>query len=212
MRSSPQPSLDFEKYLWEAGQERLAGLDEAGRGAWAGPVAAAAVILPVDPAVSDHLPGVRDSKCMTPRQRGIWAKEIKQIALCWGVGFASNQEIDEIGIVPATRLAMKRALARLSHDPQHLLVDAIKLPEEPLPQTILIKGDSRCLSIAAASVIAKTERDALMVKHDGIHPGYGFARHKGYGTRIHQSALTALGPCNIHRFSFKPLKRLNEAD
>jgi ribonuclease HII len=208
MKHSPQPDLDFEKSLWDAGLETLAGLDEAGRGAWAGPVAAAAVILPVDPAVRGHLRGVRDSKRMTPTQRGIWAKKIKEIALCWGVGFASNQEIDEIGIVPATRLAMKRSLAGLSKEPQHLLLDYIKLPEESLPQTILIRGDSRCLSIAAASVIAKIQRDALMVKFDGSHPGYGFARHKGYGTRIHQSALTALGPCNIHRFSFKPLKRL----
>ncbi|MCJ7625122.1 MAG: ribonuclease HII, partial [Anaerolineaceae bacterium] len=143
MRRISQPSLDFENHLWDAGQETLAGLDEAGRGAWAGPVAAAAVILPVDPTIRDCLSGVRDSKRMTPRQRDIWAKKIMEIALCWGVGFASNQEIDEIGIVPATRLAMKRALIGLSHKPQHLLLDAIKLPEEPLPQTILIKGDSR---------------------------------------------------------------------
>ena len=203
-----RPNLSFEKSLWEKGLKHIAGLDEAGRGAWAGPVAAAAVILPLNLSQSRHLPGVRDSKQMTARQRVQWAEKIKSAAIAWGVGMASNLEIDALGIVPSTRLAMRRALAELPLSAQHLLIDALKLPKLPLPQTVLIKGDQRSLSIAAASILAKTTRDAFMVQSSEIHCGYGFERHKGYGTRIHQAALQQIGPCPIHRFSFAPLKRL----
>ncbi len=204
----PTPDLRFESALWAAGHSRVAGLDEAGRGAWAGPVAAGAVILPPCAEIAAHLSGVRDSKQMTPAERAFWAEVIKERALAWGVGFASNQEIDTLGIVPATRLAMARALVDLRIPAEHLLIDALHLPEIRLPQTALIKGDARSLSIAAASVLAKTARDALMVQMDAVYPAYGFARHKGYGTAIHQAALREAGPCEIHRFSFEPIKEM----
>jgi ribonuclease HII len=196
------PDLSFELSLWSAGLKLVAGLDEAGRGALAGPVAAAAVILPASPEILLALHGVRDSKQMTPAQRQVWAERLTMQALCYGVGFASHQEIDACGIVPATRLAMQRALSQLSLSPQHLLLDFLDLPDLPIPQTCLVKGDRRSLSIAAASVLAKTARDALMRQLDTQYPGYGFAVHKGYGTLAHCRALQALGPSLIHRSTF----------
>ncbi len=202
------PDLTFEQALWSAGVSLVAGIDEAGRGAWAGPVSAGAVILPACADLLQLLCGVRDSKQMTPAQRATWAAQIRAVALAWGVGFASAAEIDELGIVPATRLAMQRAIACLAPAPQHLLVDAVRLPRIPLPQQPLIKGDARVLSIAAASVLAKTARDALMVEQDAVHPGYGLARHKGYGTALHRAALQRLGPSPIHRKTFAPIRDL----
>jgi ribonuclease HII len=202
------PDLSFELPLWTTGTLHLAGLDEAGRGAWAGPVSAAAVILPQDVDLCILLKGVRDSKQMTPRQRCIWAVEIRRVALAWGVGFASHTEIDALGILPATRLAMQRALEQLVLPPQHLLLDAVRLPAVALPQTVLIKGDVHCLSIAAASVLAKTARDELLVAWDKEYPGYGFARHKGYGTAAHRQALLFKGPCQLHRLTFAPIRNL----
>jgi len=202
------PDLSLETPLWQSGKFFLAGLDEAGRGAWAGPVAAAAVILPPGEELLKRLRGVRDSKQMTPRQRNLWAGEIRCVAQAWGVGFAWTEEIDALGILPATRLAMQRALQELHQPAQHLLIDAVRLPEVRLPQTMLIKGDVRCLSIAAASVLAKTARDGLMQELDREYPGYGFARHKGYGTAAHHQALELLGPTAIHRRSFSPLKNM----
>ena len=209
MRTSPD--LSFELPLWDQGL-LPAGLDEAGRGAWAGPVSAGAVILPADPVILLRLKGVRDSKQMTPAQRQKWAEVIKQEALTWGIGFVSNEEIDEIGILPATRLAMQRALLGLAQPPQHLLVDALKLPAQTLPQTAIIRGDSLCLSIAAASVLAKTGRDALMVDLALSHPGYGLERHKGYGTTAHRQAMLQLGLCPLHRRSYAPCRALLPAD
>ena len=202
------PDLSFELPLWAAGTLHLAGLDEAGRGAWAGPVSAAAVILPQDADLCIQLKGVRDSKQMTPRQRCIWAVEIRRAALAWGVGFASHTEIDALGILPATRLAMQRALEQLVLPPQHLLLDAVRLPTVALPQTVLIKGDVHCLSIAAASVLAKTARDELLVAWEQEYPGYGFARHKGYGTVAHRQALQLKGPCPLHRLTYAPIRDL----
>jgi ribonuclease HII len=199
----PDPTLDLEKSLWQAGVVHIAGLDEAGRGAWAGPVAAAAVILPPD--CAQTLSGVRDSKQMTARQRAQSAILIRQQAIAWGVGMASVFEIDELGIVPATRLAMQRALDALHLTPQHLLIDALRLPTLSIPQTALIKGDRRSLSIAAASVLAKTSRDALLCELEHNFPGYGFAQHKGYGTAAHRTALAHLGACPQHRQSFQPV-------
>ena len=201
-----RPDLRYEFSLWQQGFSLIAGLDEAGRGAWAGPVAAAAVILSPAADLVERLSGVRDSKQMTARQRTFWAEKIRAVALTWGVGFASCTEIDEIGIVPATRLAMQRALEKLVIAPEHLLIDAVRLPGVALPQTSLIKGDCKVLSISAASVLAKTERDRLMVGLDGEFPGYGFGRHKGYGTAIHRAALENLGACTQHRKSFKPVR------
>jgi len=204
------PDLRFESELWASGVMRVAGLDEAGRGAWAGPVSAGAVVLPPGTGIAGLLAKVRDSKQMTALARGFWAEEIKKHALAWGVGFASSEEINRLGIIAATRLAMARALEALPLPAQHLLIDALRLPGIALPQTSLIKGDARSLSIAAASVLAKTARDALMTGYDTQYPLYGFARHKGYGTARHQEALQAAGPCPIHRFCFAPIRHLLE--
>ena len=196
----PSPTLEFEQILWNGGFARIAGIDEAGRGAWAGPVAAAAVILPANPSLINTLSRVRDSKLMTPLARETWTPRIKESAACWGVGLASAEEIDLLGIVPATKLAAKRALENLL--PDYLITDYLIFPEIDLPQTALVKGDQRSLSVAAASVLAKTARDALMRNLDDQFPGYGFARHKGYGTSLHQEALRKLKQCKIHRKSF----------
>jgi ribonuclease HII len=203
-----RPTLAVEFSLWQQGVSLVAGLDEAGRGAWAGPVAAGAVILSPAADLVERLKGVRDSKQMTPRQRAFWVERICAVAVAWGVGFASCTEIDACGIISATRLAMGRALEQLEITPHHLLIDALRLPDIDLPQTSVIKGDVKILSIAAASVLAKTARDAWMVRLDGNYPGYGFARHKGYGTAAHRAALESLGPCAEHRLSFKPLLTL----
>ena len=200
------PNLEFESVLWRQRIHLTAGLDEAGRGAWAGPVAAAAVILPDDAKITEKLYRVRDSKELTPLERERLADRIQIYALAYATGLASAEEIDTIGILPATRIAMTRALAGLANRPDHLLIDALFLPDLAIPQTSLIKGDQRSLSIAAASILAKTARDALMRAFDHEYPPYGFARHKGYGTRSHREAIERIGPCAIHRMSFSPLK------
>jgi ribonuclease HII len=153
--------------------------------------------------------GVRDSKQMTALQRTFWSLVIKSCAISFGVGFSSNKEIDRIGIVAATRLAMRRALDFLTIQPNFLLLDYMLLSALDLPQMSLVKGDIQSLSIAAASVLAKTERDRLMVKVDGRYPGYGFAQHKGYGTPQHHQALKRIGASNIHRFSYAPVRDLS---
>jgi ribonuclease HII len=196
------PTLRFEQALWQAGYLRIAGIDEAGRGAWAGPVCAAALILPPDTSSTLTLSKVRDSKLMTPLARQVWAPRIQAVALAWGVGFASAQEIDAIGILLATKLAATRALVDGTMHPDYLLTDYLIFPNLELPQTALVKGDRLSLSIAAASVLAKTARDALMCKMDRQYPAYGFARHKGYGTHLHQAAIHHVGLCEIHRKSF----------
>jgi ribonuclease HII len=199
----PAPDFFFEAQLWEKGTRWVAGVDEAGRGALAGPVAAAALVFPPDASLAPALFGVRDSKQMTSSQRESWAPRLQAIALAWGVGFASSEEIDRIGILPATRLAIARALEQLTIMPEHLLVDYLLLPDIPLPQTALVKGDQRALSIAAASILAKTARDACLRLLEQEYPGYGLARHKGYGTAAHRAALERLGPSPIHRLSFR---------
>ena len=201
----PTPDLTFELGLWQSGLRHIAGLDEAGRGALAGPVAVGAVILPEDkPHLSSTLAGLRDSKLMTPLERSRLTPLIQASARTWGVGFASNEEIDELGIVASTRLAASRALEALTLFPDYLLTDfRLELPELDVSQTSLVKGDQKSLSIAAASVLAKTARDALMRELDGQYPGYEFARHKGYGTVMHRTAIQRLGHSPIHRKSFK---------
>ena len=198
------PDLTHETYLWPH-YKYIAGLDEAGRGALAGPVAVSAVILPRgDPTLlASSLAGARDSKQMTPRARARLAIQIKDVALNWSVGFAAAVEIDRQGIVRATRLAAMRALRQFSLSPQYLLTDfRLELPHLELPQTSLVKGDALCLSIACASILAKTERDALMLDLDERHPGYQLGKHKGYGTQAHRSALRRLGMSEIHRKTF----------
>lgn len=198
----PAPDLSFEQALWAVGLRGVAGIDEAGRGPLAGPVAAAVVVFPPDAGLTVGLAGVRDSKQMTPSQRQAARPRIQAAALGFAVGFAEAAEIDTLGILPATRLAAWRALQALPFAADHLLLDALFLPDVDLPQTALIKGDRRSLSIAAASVLAKTARDARLEALEQEYPGYGFARHKGYGTAAHRAALQQLGPCPQHRRSF----------
>jgi ribonuclease HII len=203
----PSPDFRFESSLWKNGCQHVAGVDEAGRGALAGPVVAAVVVFLADSSLKD-LDGVRDSKEMTPSMRDQWADNLRELAFAWGVGLATSQEIDDLGIIPATRTAAQRAIDRLHITPGHILLDYLFLPDSPVPQTSLIKGDARSMSIAAASVIAKTTRDALLKDLDAQYPGYGFARHKGYGTAAHRAAIAKLGPSPIHRLSYKPLLEL----
>lgn len=198
------PDLSYERQLWNS-YKYIAGLDEAGRGALAGPVCVGAVILPDDnPLLTQTLSGVRDSKQLTPRKRDQLAPRIKQVALSWGIGFASANEIDAIGIVHATRLAASRALEILSFFPHFLLTDfRLELPELDVPQAALVKGDQRSLSIASASILAKTARDDLMRELDSQYLKYGFIRHKGYGTLIHRKAILKLGFSPVHRKTFR---------
>lgn len=200
------PDLTYEKHLWHHYQY-IAGLDEAGRGALAGPVAVGAVILPKSKTrLLRTLAGVRDSKQMTPLERDSLAPRIKEAALAWSIAFASADEIDSLGIVHATRLAAIRALQCLSISPEYLLTDfRLELPQLDISQTSLVKGDAYCLSIAAASVLAKTARDAYMSQLDSQYPNYGLGKHKGYGTQAHRLAMKRWGYSSIHRksFSFK---------
>jgi len=202
-----RPDLSFENKLWREGLCFVAGVDEAGRGALAGPVAAGAVVLPCNvPDLTSLLEGVNDSKVMTPKDREEKASVIKEFAFAWGVGFASSVEIDRIGILPATCLAVSRALSELNLDLEHVLVDYLRLPDLDVPQTPLVKGDARCLSIAAASILAKTARDAVLVEMDDAYPGYHFASNKGYGTQAHRQAIAKIGPCGQHRRTFSLVK------
>ena len=203
------PDLVLEHALHNAGIAVIAGIDEAGRGAWAGPVVAAAVVLPLDSSnLESELEGVRDSKLLSARQRSHWAEIIPEIASLIGVGRATAEEVDTLGLISATRSAMTRAYHKLEPSPDHLLIDHILLPESELPQTALPKGDAIVLSIAAASIIAKVTRDNIMIELEERYPGYGFPRHKGYGTFIHRQALAALGPSPVHRRSFAPIATL----
>jgi ribonuclease HII len=187
----------------------IAGVDEVGRGAWAGPVIAAAVILPLDQENLEMLlAGVRDSKQLTPQQREALYPRICEAALAVGVGGAGPGEIDSDGIVPATRAAMMRAIAQLARTPDALLIDAVKLPDVALPQRSLFYADTLCLSVAAASVIAKVTRDRMMAQLDCHYPGYGLARHKGYGTPQHRAALAQYGATAIHRHSYAPIRAI----
>lgn len=174
----------------------------------AGPVVAAAVILPLDSpnTLYQALAGLQDSKLLTPPQRAHFFEKIRDLALAVGVGVVSPQVIDTIGIAAAARLAMLGAINRLGHQPDHLLVDGFELPHPPAAQRAIIQGDQRCLSIAAASVVAKVTRDHLMVDLDRIHPGYGLAQHKGYVTQAHKLTLYERGPSPVHRLSYAPVQ------
>ncbi len=205
-RLPERPHLEYETELWAQGVHWVAGVDEAGRGALAGPVAAGAVILPYGQLdLMDRLQGVRDSKVMTPADRTFWAAKIKAAAYVWGVGMATAKEIDRLGILPATRLAAVRALDKLGLSAEHILIDYLTLPEIPIPQTPLVKGDARSLTIASAAILAKTARDAILVEMEGSFPGYAFAYNKGYATVAHRQAIEVLGPCSQHRRTFAPI-------
>lgn len=199
----PSPDFNQEMRLWYGGLTSVAGVDEAGRGALAGPVVAGAIVFPSDPTLAHQLKGLRDSKKTLPKQRDEWALRIIDLAEGYGIGFAWPDEIDAIGIVPATRLAMMRALELFSIPPQHLLIDYLALPDCSVVQTSLVKGDEISISIAAASILAKVGRDIYMSDMDGIFSGYGFASNKGYGTMSHREAISHLGFCPIHRKTFE---------
>jgi ribonuclease HII len=196
--------LAFETALWDKGVDRIGGVDEAGVGPLAGPVVAAAVILPkfLRPR------GLDDSKQLDEAARDRLAAEVKAGALAWAVGLASPEEVDALNVYQAGLLAMQRAVEGLAVAPQYLLVDARRVPGVRVPQQGIVKGDARSLSIAAASVLAKTSRDALMVEAEARWPGYGFDRHKGYGAPEHLAALRRLGPCPIHRRSYAPVREV----
>ena len=190
--------LQFERELWETGTMQVGGVDEAGMGPLAGPVVAAAVIFPPEPLLA----GIQDSKQLSEEARTSLAPAIRRVARSVSVGVATVTEIDRLNIYHAGLLAMRRAVAGLSPSPGHLLVDGREIPDVTVPQTRLIRGDSRSYSIAAASIIAKTERDRMMKELDDRFPGFGFAEHKGYPTATHRRALAELGPCTEHRQSF----------
>jgi len=201
------PHLQEERALIRRGYGRIAGLDEAGRGSWAGPVVAAAVVLPLEwRNLQVKLSGARDSKLLTPRRREEVLEKVIEVALGVGVGIVSPRFIDERGIVAATRLAMMQALDALPMRPDYLLVDYLSLPDESLPYKSIVRGDNLSLSIACASIVAKVERDRMMIELEAEYPGYGFARHKGYGTPQHRKALMRLGLTSLHRLSFAPMK------
>lgn len=199
------PDFSRETKLAAKGYRAIAGLDEVGRGCWAGPVVAAAVVVPVE-AVA-HLAMVRDSKVLSAKKRQELSASIK--ATCdFGIGLSDNKVIDEIGIVAATAKAMEMALLELKQPADFLLIDGREKLSGNWPQESIINGDANCISIAAASIVAKTYRDHLMAAYDTTYPRYGFAKHVGYGTKIHRLSLAEYGPCAIHRHSFKPVKKL----
>lgn len=205
-KERPSPTLDYEEALWKQGFFAVAGIDEAGRGCLAGPVMAGAVILPAESGIAKRLRGVRDSKLMTPAERDEMYDAVIREAAAWGAGEADNREIDRIGILNATKNAMKRAIGNLGMQPDHLLIDFVRLHDVTTPQIGLKHGDMLCLSIACASVIAKVTRDRWMQSEAArLYPQYGFETHKGYGTREHMEALRRYGPCPIHRMTFRPL-------
>jgi len=204
-----KPDLREEMALHRQGYRLVAGLDEAGRGSWAGPVVAGAVVLPLgNDGLEQALDGVRDSKTLSPSKRERLYDVIQAEALAVGVGMVPPDHIDELGIVPATKEAMALAIARLNneHPPDFLLVDFLRLAQLDYPQKSIVHGDALSLSIAAASIVAKVSRDRFMIELDGQYPAYGFARHKGYGTPQHRAALDRLGPSPIHRFSYAPVR------
>ena len=202
--------LQFERQAWESGVVRLAGVDEAGRGPLAGPVVAAALVFDrafLEAESYGCLQVIDDSKTLTESQRYESYVLLTRSCPCvFGVGVADVDEIDRLNILRATHLAMARALTALSLLPDFALVDGLPVPGLPCPSRAIVGGDGRSLSIAAASIIAKVTRDRMMVELDDLYPGYQFARHKGYGTKIHMESLFKLGPSPAHRRSFRPVR------
>ncbi|EMP71191.1 ribonuclease HII [Streptococcus sobrinus DSM 20742 = ATCC 33478] len=197
--------LTYERELYATGLELIAVIDEVGRGPLAGPVVAAAVILPKNCKIK----GLNDSKKIPKKKHGQIYQQVMEQATAVGLGFQSNEIIDQVNIYQATKLAMKEAVAKLDQQPQHLLIDAMELDLE-ISQTSIIKGDANSLSIAAASIVAKVTRDRLMADYDKQYPGYDLAHNAGYGTKSHLEGLKKLGVCPIHRRSFEPVKSMVE--
>ena len=195
-------TLEYENRLAASGIQGVAGIDEAGRGPLAGPVVCAAVVLPID----IDLPGLDDSKKLTPRRReALYEAITSHSRIQWASAAIGPDEIDRLNILRATHAGMRRAWEKLSPRPAHVLIDGLPVPHFPCPQTALVGGDGLSLSIAAASVIAKVERDRAMLAYDLEYPEYGFAKHKGYPTAAHFAKLRSHGPCRIHRRSFAPV-------
>lgn len=205
------PHLEFETAVCQENPQfsHIVGLDEAGRGALAGPVVASAVVLPLtDSQALAPLSQVNDSKQLSAKKREAFFDLIIEHATAYGIGVVSAQVIDAIGIVPATRQAMETAVSQLALTPDYLLIDGrIKLPNLNIPQKSIIRGDSLSLSIASASILAKVTRDRLMVELHPKYPQFNFAQHKGYGTQFHRDTIAEVGPCPVHRFTFAPIRR-----
>lgn len=198
-------TLAHETALWERGARLVGGVDEAGRGCLAGPVMAAVVVVPRD----FTLPGLIDSKQLTVLRREKLYEQLRGDARLWiATGLATVEEIDRLNILRASHLAMERAVRALPKVPDGLLIDGLPVRAFPFPHQAVVDGDALCLSIAAASIVAKVERDRWMSQADAMYPGYGFAQHKGYGTKAHRAALARLGPCPLHRRSFGPVAEL----
>ncbi len=202
-----KPTFDYEAALHLEGYRLVAGVDEVGRGALAGPVMAAAVIFPPGARFA-WLRRVRDSKQLRPRERERLFALVRRDGIAFGLGAVASTVIDEVGIAQATRVAMAQAVKALPSQPDYLLIDAFPLPEAGLPHQGIIRGDQLSISIACASIVAKVTRDLEMAKLDRAYPGYGLASHKGYGTRQHLECLHQLGPCAIHRRSFSPVEEI----
>ena len=200
------PNYKIENELYRQGYRNIAGLDEAGRGAWAGPVVAAAVVLPPKLKIK----GLRDSKLLSPKQREELFVVIKKNALAIGVGIMSEKIIDSEGIIGATRRAFLAAAEKIKEQVEYLLVDGIKFFGHYLPTSFYIKGDRKIISIAAASIVAKVTRDCILIDYHKEYPLYGFDQHKGYGTAQHMESLEKHGPCAIHRQSFRPIFELGK--
>jgi ribonuclease HII len=203
-KSSPESDLTFlETKLWKGGFEIVAGVDEAGRGPLAGPVVAAAVVL-----APGRIPQtLDDSKKLSPEARARAFEEIADLAVSIGVGISSPDTIDRLNILQASLLAMKHAIASLEVEPDCIIVDGRQVPDVDIPALAVVRGDSRCASVAAASIVAKVVRDRIMETMDFLYPSYCFSRNKGYGTSAHLEALRMYGPTRIHRFSFEPVER-----
>ncbi len=206
-RSTAGPHFEYEERLGWNEKKVIAGVDEAGRGCLAGPVVAAAVVLPV----GFKIDGLRDSKVLSTRRReALFEKLLGRPDISWGIGVCTEEEIFSMNILRASQEAMRRAVRALPKLPDHALVDGLSFAPFPTPMTSVIRGDSICCSIAAASILAKVTRDRLMIELDTTYPGYGFARNKGYGTSAHLSALKNLGPCPAHRVAFTPVRRMEQ--
>lgn len=203
MVAVPKPTFREERELLARGFAVVAGVDEAGCGCWAGPVYAAAVVLPFD----SRIGLVRDSKTLSLDRRLRVAARVKEEAFAWAVASASHEEVDALNIRRAGALAMRRAVEALPTPPEFVISDAFLIPGLAVPMKAVIRGDLRVKCVAAASVLAKVERDLEMTRLDALHPGYGFANHKGYGTKEHQAALAKLGPSPIHRMSYAPMRK-----
>lgn len=196
--------MKYEEEGFSSGYELIGGIDEVGRGPLAGPVVAAVAILPRNA----QLPGINDSKKLSPTQRERLCKNISNTVIDWGIGIVDEQTIDKINILQATYMAMGKAVKSLRLKPHFLLVDGHKIPHLDIPQKPIIKGDQLSISIAAASILAKVVRDRMMIEYDNEFPHYGFAQHKGYGTESHIEAIKKYGICKLHRRSFEPIKSL----